>query len=305
MMRALAGQCLVTEVTQDTYERTPWATTLTEDPSFPALYGDIYRKLLSPVFNTLPSFLKERHYRNPTDGNDGNFQFWHGQPADLWKYLEANPFLASQFNDAMECLSKYNLTSWVDIYPTDTIIAAAKARPAHARPLVVDLGGGKGQDLKKFLARHPKDVPAGSLVLQDLPEALVSVKKELASEEAITVQGHDFFTPQPASTKGARVYTMHHILHDWPDEQARQILQALVPAMEKGYSKLLIHESVVSREKPLARVTSMDITMMAFFAAAERTEEHWSDLIESVGLKVVKIWRPAQAMESIIEAEVA
>jgi hypothetical protein len=97
---------------------------------------------------------------------------------------------------------------------------------------------------------------------------------------------------------------MHNVLHDWPDAAARQILQALAPAMERGYSRLLIHESLVSSERPLSRVTVSDLTMMACLAAAERAEEQWRELVAGVGMRIVKIWRPVQSVESIIEVEV-
>ncbi|KAL2022628.1 hypothetical protein VTK56DRAFT_4972 [Thermocarpiscus australiensis] len=310
MMRAIAGQNLVTEVAQDTYARTPWARALAEDPSFAGMYGGFYHELNNPMFRTLPAYLKQTGFKNPTDMNDCNFQFWRGPGANMFQYVGTNPLLTSDFNDAMECHSKYNLTPWIDIYPTDTILSAAAAAkepssPSAPRPpLVVDIGGGKGHDLLKFLARHPS-VPAGSLVLQDLPDILSGVADDARRAPAIAVQPHDFFAPQPAACRGARVYFMHNVLHDWPDETARRILRALAPAMERGYSRLLIHESLVSSERPLSRVTVSDITMMACLAAAERPEEQWRELVASAGLRVVRIWRPAHSVESIIEVEVA
>ncbi|KAK4194886.1 S-adenosyl-L-methionine-dependent methyltransferase [Triangularia verruculosa] len=302
MMRAISGQFLVQEVAQDTYARTPWARALAEDPSFSGMYGGFYHELNSQMFRTLPFYLRETGFQNPTNVNDCNFQFWQGDKnANMFQYVGTNSRLTSDFNDAMECHSKYNLTPWVDIYPTDTVIeSAAKTDGAQPRPLVVDIGGGKGHDLKKFLVRHP-DTSPGSLVLQDLPDILRGV--EVCP--AIKVQPHDFFTPQPAESEGARVYLMHNVLHDWPDETARKILQTLAPAMKKGYSRLLIHESLVSSVKPLSRVTVSDITMMACLAAAERSEEQWRELVTSAGLTIVRIWRPVQSVESIIEVEVA
>lgn len=302
-MRAISGQCLVTEVGPDTYARTPWAQALADDPSFAGMYGGFYHELNNPMFRTLPAYLKETGFQNPTDVNNCNFQFWRGEGANMFQYVGTNPKLTSDFNNAMECHSKYNLTPWVDIYPTDTVMEAAKA----GRPLVVDMGGGKGHDLEKFLIRHQdnnNNLPPGSLVLQDLPDILKDVTIPQGGSEAITVQPHDFFTAQPDSARGARVYLMHNVLHDWPDATARQILQTLAPAMERGYSRLLIHESLVSSERPLSRVTVSDLTMMACLAAAERSEEQWRALVASAGMRVVRIWRPVQSVESIIEVEV-
>ena len=75
--------------------------------------------------------------------------------------------------------------------------------------------------------------------------------------------------------------------------------------MEKGYSKLLINELVVPDKAATWSVTSMDWLMLALGAVRERTESDWRDLLESVGLKTVKIWTWEQGTESLIEAELA
>lgn len=310
-MRAISGQHLVIEVGLDTYARTPWAAALADVPSFAGMYGAFYHDLNNPVFRALPDFLRVTGFRNPTDVKQCSLQHWLGKDLTMFEYIGTSAKLTSDFNDAMECHSRYNLTPWIDIYPTETIIEGAK----EGRPLVVDVGGGKGHDLKKFLARHRGQVAPGGLVLEDLPEILKDVvvndnnddddDNDPSSPGPIRVVPHDFFTPQPEEARGARVYLMHNVLHDWPDGVARQILCTLAPAMEKGYSRLLIHESLVSSERPLSRVTVSDITMMAVLGAAERSEDQWRELVTGAGLRIVKIWRPAQSVESIIEVEVA
>ncbi|KAM0543253.1 hypothetical protein ACHAPJ_012398 [Fusarium lateritium] len=294
MIRQISGQNLVSETGEDTYITTPWMHALVADQALANVYGGLYNFVNAPMFRTLPMYLKETTYKNPTDPNDCNWQFMKGSKENLFQSLGGDPVAAREFNDAMESHSKYNLTPWPEVYPTETLVADSKPD----RPLVVDVGGSKGHDLTKFHLRHP-NIPEGSLVLQDLPDIL----KELTIADTISVHPHDFFTPQPV--KGARAYFMHNVLHDWEDKQASQILKHLADAMEPGYSKLLIHESLVSTIKPLARVTTSDITMMACLGAKERTEAEWRQLVESVGLKVLKIWRPLQSVESIIEAELA
>ncbi|KXH26772.1 O-methyltransferase [Colletotrichum salicis] len=294
MMRAIAGQRLVIETDLDTYARTPWAQALGEDAPLPAMYGGFYGELTNPMFRSLPYYLKQNGYRNPTDKNDCNFQHWRGPEAVFFKYVGTNPLLTPDFNDVMECHSRDNLTAWTEVYPTEKIIEGA----IPERPLVVDIGGGKGHDLRKFHVRHPQ-VPARHLILQDLPDFLKDVK----SDSAFTIQAHDFFTPQPLC--GARAYFLHNVLHDWPDATAVDILKNIAGAMERGYSRLLIHESLISERAPLSKVTATDMIMMAGLASAERTEEQWRELIAAAGLRVVKIWRPVQAVESVIETELA
>lgn len=100
---------------------------------------------------------------------------------------------------------------------------------------------------------------------------------------------------------GARAYYMHSVLHDWQDEQCREILRNLRDAMERGYSKILINENVVPEAGAAWQITSLDWTVMATVASAERTEAQWRQLIESVGLHVEGIWVKDPACESLIE----
>jgi hypothetical protein len=46
----------------------------------------------------------------------------------------------------------------------------------------------------------------------------------------------------------------------------------------------------------------MDICMLMYLRAIERTQTQWEALLESVGLEIVKIFTPANGFESVIEA---
>jgi hypothetical protein len=189
----------------------------------------------------------------------------------------------------MDCHARGDISPWPEVYDTYNIIVGAKPD----RPLVVDVGGSKGHGLEKFHQRHP-DISKGSLVLQDLPKVLDG----LTVDPAISVQPHDFFTLQPI--KGARAYYFHLILHEWPDEKATEILRITAEAMEPGYSKILIHEDVVSARVPSVQTTVADIIMMMCFSSAERTEKEWRALIGGVeGLKITKIWHKPHAIGGI------
>lgn len=100
---------------------------------------------------------------------------------------------------------------------------------------------------------------------------------------------------------GARVYYLHSVLHDWPDERCLQILRRLRQAMEPGYSKILINENIVLETGTSWNITSMDWTMMAMAASAERTEVQWRELLKSAGLQISGIWTKDPACESLIE----
>ncbi|KAF8863774.1 hypothetical protein BDZ45DRAFT_762615 [Acephala macrosclerotiorum] len=127
----------------------------------------------------------------------------------------------------------------------------------------------------------------GGAKCPEIPEGSLDVKLD----KVISAQGYDIFTPQPV--QGARAYFMHNIIEN------------IAGAMEKGYPRLLIHGSLISSSKPLVRVTTSNLAMMACLLAKERTENEWGQLVESAGQKVVKIWRPPHSVEGIIEAELA
>ena len=186
--------------------------------------------------------------------------------------------------------------SWTDIYPVTERLVKGLARNKDSAS-IVDVGGGNGQDLQDFIAKYPTF--EGHLVLQDQPQVIAQLK-ELDSR--IVLAAHDFFTPQPIV--GARAYYMHYVLHDWPDEQCRKILQQLKNAMEPGYSRLLINENVIPNTEASWQHTSLDIIMMALTAGQERTEAQWRKLLKSVGLQITGLWTKGIGNETLMEIEV-
>ena len=101
---------------------------------------------------------------------------------------------------------------------------------------------------------------------------------------------------------GARTYFMHWVLHDWSDEHCRSILANIVDAMEPGYSRLIIHESILPDTHCDLPSACLSIMMMIQVAAFERSEKQWRDLLTSVGLTNVHFYQPPGSGEGIIEA---
>jgi hypothetical protein len=96
---------------------------------------------------------------------------------------------------------------------------------------------------------------------------------------------------------------LHNIIHDWSDDKSRHILRQLLPALEKGYSKILINDYVVPDKGAPYPLTSLDWELMSCLGATERTESQWRSLIESADLKVTGIWSHPQFDQSLIEVE--
>lgn len=292
-LRHLAGQYLVEENGEngDIYAPTDFTQALA-GPSFPFLYTWLFQ-MHQPCFTNFLKFAAETGYTNPTDPVQTNFANWYGEGETVFTMCAKKPHLAEAFNKSLVTYTQAK-TPWVDVYPTDSILHSAKP----GRALVVDVGGGLGQDTERMRAKHP-DLPPASLVLEDQPHVLQNVKTQLP----VATQAIDLFAPQPI--QGARIYFLHTILHDWPETQAVEILKNIAPAMEAGYSRILLYEIIVTPKKPHPRVTFSDLSMMMNFSSSERDEATWYRIVEKAGLHILKIWTAPGSVESIIEIELA
>jgi len=96
---------------------------------------------------------------------------------------------------------------------------------------------------------------------------------------------------------------MRNIIHDHQDGQAREILLNTISAF--GEVSLLLIDDIVLPESGVVpwRATMADLNMMSALAAKERSEKEWYLLLQSAGLKIVKIWKYAvETGDSIIVA---
>lgn len=85
------------------------------------------------------------------------------------------------------------------------------------------------------------------------------------------------------------MYTLKSIIHDWPGHQALEILRHIASIMEPGYSKLWILDGIVPATNTPRALVGMDIIMMIFLGALERTENQWYGRLEKAGLTVTKV----------------
>ena len=295
IMKHLAAMGTIREVSAEVYEHTALSRAMIDAPVYDAV--TCCYDILRPSYQKLPQYLAEHSYAMPKDPNDGPFQYAFGAGQNLFQYLVANPDQMMKWTGHMAGYS-YGRPRWCQpgFYPVEDRLGEG-LQPGNDQVLLVDVGGGKGQDLLLFKKQFPH-LP-GRLVLQDLPEVITEAKSTL--EDDIEAFGHDFTTPQPV--EGARAYYLHSVLHDWSDDECQRILQQIVPAMKKGYSKVLINECVIPSVQADPIMTGVDGNLMVTMASRERTEPQWEKLIESAGLKVNQIYTHLEAYESLIECE--
>ena len=247
------------------------------------------------VLIKLPRYLSETGFRNPDEASKGPFQHAFDTPLHHFEWLEQNPRQLKAFNSLMTAQRADKGEDWFKFFPVEERLNHISF--IESSTLLVDVGGGLGTDLTAFRSHYPQLL--GQLVLQDLPETVTAAK---GLPEGLVTMAYDFFTPQPI--KGAAFYYFRTILHDWPDKEARLILENLRPAMAP-HSILLINEYVLPDSRVPLLAAQLDLSMMAIFSSQERTREQWESLLDSAGFQTLKIWTPDYmhvGQASLIEA---
>lgn len=152
---------------------------------------------------------------------------------------------------------------------------------------VVDIAGNVGH-CSIAIARATD--PSVKLVVQDLPQIVARAKDPGTSvvpadlRDRFTFMEHDFYTPQPI--KGAAVYFLRMIMHDYSDPYCWKILRQIVPAMAPD-SRIVIMDQVSPPVGVLPTVIermmrTMDLEMMLLLNARERDIDEWNDLVAGI-----------------------
>ena len=198
----------------------------------------------------------------------------------FWEVLNSDPQRVEAFARGLSLFDAIHPVT--GIYPFEEQHAAGNS---PNRTLAVDIGGGRGLAMLALRTQCPN--LHGNLVLEDRKEVLDAISpEELPGVEKIQ---HDFFSPQPV--QGAQIYYIRRVFHDWLDEEARKILANIVPAMAPD-SRILISDMALPEPVTLqdAHAVWLDLMMMTI-GGKERTKKDWESLVESAGLKLVKLWQ--------------
>ncbi len=198
---------------------------------------------------------------------------------------QQHPAEAAAFQNAMTSMSKVEAPAICNAYDFSDF------------PTIVDVGGGHGLLLATIL----KAYPALKGVLFELPSfvegALGFTLGEGLSDRCEVIGGDFFATTVP---KGGDAYILKHIIHDWDNERAVEILRNCREAMA-GRGRVLIAEVVISSGKSPSVGTLMDIQMLVGGGGGmERTEAEFSDLLSRAGFHLTRII-PTKTWLSIVE----
>lgn len=226
------------------------------------------------------------HLLYSVERNEPAFDLACGQ--SLFAYMEQHPEAATDFNNSMTALSRFEAAG----------VCAAYDFSGYST--VVDVGGGHGRLLTEVLAAYP----ALDGILYDQPSVVDAARPGLASAATgarCQVVGGDFFREVPA---GGDVYLLKHIIHDWDDERSAVILRNCREAMSEG-GRVLVVEGVMPPGNEPSNSKLWDVVMLALTSGGrERTAEEYAELYAQAGLTLTRVV-PTHAVVSIVEGRAA
>ena len=205
----------------------------------------------------------------------------------FFDYVRTQPTFGRIFNDAM--------TSVADLAREPVLAAYDFSRYRT----IVDVGGGHGRLLAGILAQ----APGARGVLFDLPEVVAGAERELAESgaaERCRIEPGSFFERVPAD---GDAYVLKHILHDWDDTRATQILQRVREAIP-GTGKLLLVESVIPEDASFHIAKLIDLEMLLSVGGKERTRAEFTSLLAGAGFSLERVVETASPL-CVIEARPA
>ena len=213
--------------------------------------------------------------------SESGFTKAFGKP--LFEHMSQNPEDAAIFDAAMVGFHGGETNAVLDAYDYSGIETLA------------DIGGGNGSVLSTTLERFPE--------LQgiwfDMPHVKDRAQETFTSaslDGRCRLTTGDFFEAVP---EGADAYQMRHIIHDWYDPQAEQILKNCRSVMP-SHGRLLLIEAVIEPGNEPSFGKFADMIMLVFPGGLERTEEQFRSLYQKAGFELTSI-TPTESAVCVIE----
>jgi hypothetical protein len=142
-----------------------------------------------------PAYFQKYGLKEPREGNYVPSTFaWGCEEKNFWEMISGYPKRLKAFNTSMATLDEVLPVTGMYDY---SWIGDHVESGDRSRTLIVDVGSGKGQALKRIIESCPR-IPASRLVMQDRPDVMEEAERtddKMLSD--VKKMPHDFFQEQP------------------------------------------------------------------------------------------------------------
>ena len=203
-------------------------------------------------------------------------------PGGFFPYLAQHPDEAAVFDDAMAAKAQSHIAGILATYDFSRF------------KRIADIGGGRGHLLSAVLDANTSTTG----VLFELSR-VIEQAVGMASDR-VMLQAGDFFQD---TLPTCDAYLLMEVIHDWNDDEAVAILQAVRRAAPEG-ATLLVIEQMIPEEPGPAWTKMLDILMLALLGGRQRSRREYARLLEQSGFVLDReIMIPGDL--SILEASAA
>ncbi|KAG2048116.1 S-adenosyl-L-methionine-dependent methyltransferase [Suillus hirtellus] len=265
------------------------------------------------IAEALPRWLVHPEFRFSKSPDHTAFQLANNTTKPFFEWVKDDKDYLDRFAAGVEAIGEYVTPGILSDYPWQTC----------SESTIVDCAGGKGS-LSIALANK---FPALRLVVQEREEmvgpAEANIKARLDPNlvhGTVVAEANDLFSPQPR-TGDKYTFMLRHVLHDWPEAQAVNILERLAAAAGPK-SKILIIERIsghypdthvepqhspvntTDSTAPASLITEQTILNSSFrmpqalalhllciLNCHERTLDQWRTIISRAGLVITGVYK--------------
>ncbi|THG96712.1 hypothetical protein EW026_g5168 [Hermanssonia centrifuga] len=317
ILRYLSSRHIFREVTPDVFTNNRVSSILTRAKSLAEIKKDPVGSFEGAgpaafVGHVADEGLKSAAYiseyvREQPAGIDAPFHLALNEKGSIWDWYDkpGNDLRGRRFNSAM--------SGGGDMFPPSIFTKDVYWKHLTENDVVVDVGGNVGTVTMLLVKAFPKP----RYIIQDIAKVIEDGKNywndkfpEALADGRVKLQAANFFEPQ--AVKGAAVYFMRLVLHDWNNVACKKILTNLRAAALPS-TKLVLFEAIMphacpgtgpyayatrmGKEDPpyplLANLgvgggfaTMIDMQMLALMDGQTPTIEEWLDLFPTAGWKL-------------------
>jgi predicted transcriptional regulator len=205
----------------------------------------------------------------------------------IFEYIDKNAEYSKVFNDAMSSYSAMH---------TAMVLEALEGYDFSNFSHICDVGGGQGHLLGHLLSKY--NHLKGTILELDpvVSNQNTSWPNKMGLQDRFKYIKGDMFE----QVHSADLYIMKMILHDWNDDECKQILSNINKS-SSNKSKVFIIEHIVPDSATPHFSKLFDIHMMCATSGMERTIEEYQSILNQSGWKYVQTHYPRSKTIGVIE----